>query len=437
MTALSQLVAWVLAGFYALIPNYGIAIILLGLTFMILVVPLTLKSTRSMLAMQKLQPKMKQLQQQYKNDRLALNQALTELYKEEGVSPFGSCIPTLLPLPLFYVLYRVITGLSNKGPSGCKGTACHAMPLYVNPGTAMYKALVASAAPGEGAQMHAFGINLSVSAWTALTKGLGFAEIFGSLLLLLIMIGANYYQQVQITNLNPMVRQNQQMNSQMQIMRFFPVVFGLICIRLPSGLVVYYAVSALFRVGQQWMMYHYDPKVIALVAKDDRDIEVMEARLDETEKRKSRPTGRPPQPGLPPSKPSQAKPSQAKPSQAQPSQSKPSQSKPPQARPAQAGSSQAGSSQGGSPQAGSSQSGPAESGSPQTGTAAQPKSQQNGPAQGKAQPARMPQVKQPKPVPAGDDAAPTDGKTNGQVPSRNPSSQAGGQRNRSRRRKGR
>ena len=290
MTALSQLVAWVLAGFYALIPNYGIAIILLGLTFMILVVPLTLKSTRSMLAMQKLQPKMKQLQQQHKNDRVALNQALTELYKEEGVSPFGSCIPTLLPLPLFYVLYRVITGLSAKGPSGCKGDACHAMPLYVNPGTAMYKALVASATPGEGAQMHAFGINLSQSAWTALTKGLGFAEIFGSLLLLLIMIGANYYQQVQITNLNPMVRQNQQMNSQMQIMRFFPVVFGLICIRLPSGLVIYYAVSALFRVGQQWMMYHYDPKVIALVAKDDRDIEVMEARLEEGDRRKPKPS---------------------------------------------------------------------------------------------------------------------------------------------------
>ena len=114
MTALSQLVAWVLAGFYALIPNYGVAIFLLGLTFMILVVPLTLKSTRSMLAMQKLQPKMKQLQQQHKNDRVALNQALTELYKEEGVSPFGSCIPTLLPLPLFYVLYRVITGLSSR-----------------------------------------------------------------------------------------------------------------------------------------------------------------------------------------------------------------------------------------------------------------------------------------------------------------------------------
>jgi YidC/Oxa1 family membrane protein insertase len=384
VTALSQLVAWVLAGFYALIPNYGIAIILLGLTFMILVVPLTLKSTRSMLAMQKLQPKMKQLQQQHKNDRVALNQALTELYKEEGVSPFGSCIPTLLPLPLFYVLYRVITGLSAKGPSGCKGDACHAMPLYVNPGTAMYKALVASATPGEGAQMHAFGINLSQSAWTALTKGLGFAEIFGSLLLLLIMIGANYYQQVQITNLNPMVRQNQQMNSQMQIMRFFPVVFGLICIRLPSGLVIYYAVSALFRVGQQWMMYHYDPKVIALVAKDDRDIEVMEARLEEGDRRKPKPSQ--PKAQLPKAQPAG-----------------PPQEKPP-------------------------------SNGPSNGPAP-------GPSTAKPPQAKMPQAKaQPKALPPSQDGAPVDGKTNGQVPSRNPntqSSQGSGQRNRNRRRKGR
>ncbi len=216
--------------------------------------------------------------------------------------------------------------------------------------------------------MHAFGINLSQSAWTALTKGLGFAEIFGSLLLLLIMIGANYYQQVQITNLNPMVRQNQQMNSQMQLMRFFPIIFGLICIRLPSGLVLYYAVSALFRVGQQWMMYHYDPKVIALVAKDDRDIEVMEARLDDTERKRAKPTqSKSPRAGPPPSKPPPSEPVQPKPSQA-----------------------------------------------------------------------KMPQAKSPpKSLPPGQNGAPNGGNTNGQVPSVNPSSQANGQRNRSRRRKGR
>ena len=280
MTALGDLVGWVLAAFYSVFPNYAIAIILLGLTFMVLVVPLTLKSTRSMLAMQKLQPKMKQLQQQFKNDRLALQQAVTELYKQEGVSPFGSCIPTLIPLPLFYILYRVIEGLSNKFKHCPPAPKTCADPLYINVHTKMYSHLVHSAPPGEGAQLHALGINLSTSAWTAISRHLGAAEIFGTLLLLVIMIAANYYQQVQITNLNPMVRQSQQANPQLQFMRFFPVVFGLLCLRFPSGLVLYYAVTALFRVGQQWMMYRYDPKVKALVARDDREIEELEAQLE-------------------------------------------------------------------------------------------------------------------------------------------------------------
>lgn len=279
MTALGDIVGWVLAAFYSLVPNYAVAIILLGITFMVLVVPLTLKSTRSMLAMQKLQPKMKQLQQQYKNDRLALNQALTELYKEEGVSPFGSCIPTIIPLPLFYVLYRVIQGLSNKFKHCPPAPKTCADPLYINVHTKMYTDLVHSAPPGKGAQLHALGINLSTSAWTAISQHLGAGEIFGSLLLLVLMIAANYYQQVQITNLNPMVRQSQQANPQLQFMRLFPVLFGLLCLRFPSGLVLYYAVTAMFRVGQQWMMYRYDPKVKALVARDDRDIEALEAQL--------------------------------------------------------------------------------------------------------------------------------------------------------------
>jgi YidC/Oxa1 family membrane protein insertase len=279
VSALSQLVGWVLAGFYSLIPSYAVAIILVGLTFMVIVAPLTLKSTRSMLAMQKLQPKMKQLQQQHKSDRVALNEALTKLYKEEGVSPFGACVPTLLPLPLFYILYTVITGLAKKTCTGTgKAQVCKPAPRYIGHNTQMYKDLIHS-----GGQIHSLGLNLAKSAGDALTQHLGAGEIFGSLLLLLIMIAANYYQQVQITNLNPMVRQNQQMNSQMRIMRFFPIIFGLVCIRLPSGLVVYYAVSALFRVGQQWLMYRFDPKVKALVTRDDRDIDVLEARLEEEE----------------------------------------------------------------------------------------------------------------------------------------------------------
>jgi YidC/Oxa1 family membrane protein insertase len=284
MSSLSRLVGWVLAGFYSLVPNYAIAIILVGLVYMSFVVPFTLKSTRSMLAMQKLQPKMKQLQQQHKDDRIALNQALTELYKQEGVNPFGACIPTLLPLPLLYVLYSVIRGLGHTAKV-CDGKvgALRACPSYLSPSTKMFKDLVRSAPPGLGAQMKSFGIDLSNNAWADLHSKVGIGATFGALLLLVIMTGANYYQQVQIMSLNPMVRQNQQMNSQMRLMRFFPILFGVLCIRFASGLVLYYAVSGLFRVGQTWAMYHYDPKVKALVAKDDRDLEAMEAHLEDVE----------------------------------------------------------------------------------------------------------------------------------------------------------
>jgi YidC/Oxa1 family membrane protein insertase len=300
MSSLSRLVGWVLAGFYSVIPNYAIAIILVGLVYMSFVVPFTLKSTRSMLAMQKLQPKMKQLQQQHKDDRLALNQALTELYKQEGVNPFGACIPTLLPLPLLYVLYSVIRGLGHTAKI-CDGTAgvLRACPSYLSPSTKMFKDLVRSAPKGMGAQMKSFGIDLSNNAWADLHSNVGIGATFGALLLLVIMTGANYYQQVQIMSLNPMVRQNQQMNSQMRMMRFFPILFGVLCIRFATGLVLYYAVSGLFRVGQTWAMYHYDPKVKALVARDDRDLEVMEAHLEEVEGKTRKALPKPPQKALP------------------------------------------------------------------------------------------------------------------------------------------
>ena len=75
---------------------------------MIIIAPLTLKSTRSMLAMQKLQPQLKKLQEQHKDDKQAFAQAQMELFREHNVSPFGSCLPMLLPLPVFFALFRVI-----------------------------------------------------------------------------------------------------------------------------------------------------------------------------------------------------------------------------------------------------------------------------------------------------------------------------------------
>src|SRR3954467_3122673 len=102
--------------FYSLVPNYGIAIILLTIVVMLVLTPFTVKSTRSMLAMQRLQPEIKRLQQQHKNDRQALNEAMMAFYKEHNVNPMRGCLPLLLQMPVFFALYRAIRGLTHNPP---------------------------------------------------------------------------------------------------------------------------------------------------------------------------------------------------------------------------------------------------------------------------------------------------------------------------------
>ena len=90
-----------------LVPNYAIAIALLTLAVMIVLTPLTLKGTRSMMIMQALQPEMKKIQAQYKDDRQKLNEELLKFYKENNINPLGGCLPLLIQLPVFLILYRV------------------------------------------------------------------------------------------------------------------------------------------------------------------------------------------------------------------------------------------------------------------------------------------------------------------------------------------
>jgi len=113
--------ATVLAAIYGLTASYGLAIILLTIVIMALLMPLTVRSTRSMIAMQRVAPKIKRLQQQYKGseNREQLNRELMRVYKEERINPAGSCLPLLLQVPVLIVLYDVIKGLSNRRmPSG-------------------------------------------------------------------------------------------------------------------------------------------------------------------------------------------------------------------------------------------------------------------------------------------------------------------------------
>jgi YidC/Oxa1 family membrane protein insertase len=113
-----DLIAKPLEFFYELWPNYAGAISLLTLMIMLVLLPLTLKSTRSMLAMQKLQPELKKLQAKYKDDRQKLNEEMMAFYKENNINPVSGCLPLLLQMPVFIILYQTLFQLLNRAPSG-------------------------------------------------------------------------------------------------------------------------------------------------------------------------------------------------------------------------------------------------------------------------------------------------------------------------------
>lgn len=251
LNPLYEAIAGVLAFFYNLIPNYAVAIVLLTVAIMVVLSPLTWKSTRSMIAMQRLAPEMKKLQQKYKGDRETLNREVMNLYKQQGVSPAGGCLPMVLQFPILFVLYSVIRGLTNTvGPHHTPD------PKYISHTSLLYHNLIA----GHG-QMYAFGLNLAKS---ALSAGGGVWHVLPYWVLVIAGVGFQYLQMRRLTARNP---QAAAANSQAQMMqRFMPLIFGFVYIYLQAAVNVYMLVSSLARLLQQELMYRYDPVVKAQVS---------------------------------------------------------------------------------------------------------------------------------------------------------------------------
>lgn len=99
---------YVLNWLYSIFGNYGVAIIVLTLMIRIVFYPLSFKSYKSMREMAKLQPKLKELQAKYKGKPDQLNKATMELYKKHKVNPFGGCLPMVIQIPVFFALYNVL-----------------------------------------------------------------------------------------------------------------------------------------------------------------------------------------------------------------------------------------------------------------------------------------------------------------------------------------
>jgi YidC/Oxa1 family membrane protein insertase len=222
--------------FYGVWPSYGGSIALFTLAIMLVLSPLSIKSARGMIRMQRLQPELKKLQAQYKGDREALNREMMAFYQANNVNPFSSCLPLLLQMPVFIILYQVLNGLTRR--NGETGTFD---PKYLEPDAALRTALEGSR------QMMSFGMDLSQSALNELqNEGLLVALPF--FVLVALTVGSQFYQQRQIQGRNPQAASNPQ---QQMIMKIMPLAFIPITLSIPAGVVIYFVVSNAVRIAQQ------------------------------------------------------------------------------------------------------------------------------------------------------------------------------------------
>ena len=214
----------VLAFFYAIIPNEGVAIILLTVTVMLLLFPLTAKSSRSMLAMQRLQPEIKKLQAKHKGDRQKLNEEMMKLYQENKVNPLGWCLPLVVQFPVFIALFHVLRSTAGTVPEG----------------SSLHKAILAAEPNG----LTFLGMDLSLKATDShadLLTALPYYILVGAVFL----TGFLQSRQSQ-RNMPPGANPQMQM-----ITKVLPIAFGAFSLFFPAGLVLYFLVSNLWRLGQQ------------------------------------------------------------------------------------------------------------------------------------------------------------------------------------------
>lgn len=214
---------------YNILPGHdiGIAIILLTIIIKILLNPLTAKSLRSQRDLQRIQPKIQDLQQKYKHQKDVLSQELMKLYKAEKVNPFSSCLPLLIQLPFFIAVFSVFqNGLTN--PESLKML----YPFIHNPGNINHLT---------------FGIIDLAKA-----NNLVFAILAGI---------AQFWQGKMLVKKKPPQNvpgsKDESMTAAMnvQMTYFMPLITIYISWLLPAGLVLYIVVTTLLTIFQQYRIF--------------------------------------------------------------------------------------------------------------------------------------------------------------------------------------
>jgi len=203
---------WLMNLFYSVIPNYGVAIIILTILVKLLLWPLGQKSYKSMSEMKKLQPLMKEIREKYKDDKKRMNEEVMGLYRTYKINPLGGCLPMVVQLPVFFALYRML-----------------------------YEAIELRHAPfflwinDLSAPDRLFRFHFTVP----------FMEPPYGIPVLTIIMGASMLLQQKMSP--PMGDA-----TQAKMMMFMPLIFTVIFINFSSGLVLYWLVNNIISIAQQY-----------------------------------------------------------------------------------------------------------------------------------------------------------------------------------------
>ena len=225
LAPLERLLLWLLTFFYGMTGNYGIAILLLTLLVRIVLFPLSFRGTKATMPMQAMAPKIKELQEKYKDNRQKLNMEMMELYKREGYSPFTplkGCLPMLLQFPIFIAMFNLFrTHFDLRGAMFIPGW-------------------IPDLSVAEYIWAFPSDIRLPIVGWTAIR------------LLPFIQAGT------QILSMKVMQTPDQKANNQMRmIMYLMPVIFFFVLYDMPSGLLVYWIFTNLLMMIQQVAVMKY------------------------------------------------------------------------------------------------------------------------------------------------------------------------------------
>ena len=192
---------WALNGLYAIVGNYGIAIIIFTLLLRFAIWPLTRKSYTSMIAMQKMQPELARIQKLYANDKVRLQMEMMRLYQTHKTSPMSGCLPMLIQIPIFF---------------------------------ALYKALLVSV------QMRSAGF-----LW------ISDLAVMDPYFILPVLMGATMWWQTKLqTAAQRTSATNDAIAQTQRVMKWMPVMFTILFAWMPAGLVLYWTVSNLFGIAQ-------------------------------------------------------------------------------------------------------------------------------------------------------------------------------------------